>query len=167
MTPAVRRVAGLLLIAAAIVYEGLLYLASLDGDLQPAVIASVAGLPHGAAYAFLLWLFARTLVPGKDALITSVARRFHGSLPDYMESYTRRLTVWWCVFFAAQLAASALLLRFAPLSTWSFFVNVLNMPLVAAMFVGDYLYRVLRYPGYAHPSIAQAIAAFTQHMRHS
>jgi uncharacterized membrane protein len=167
MAPAVRRALGVFVLAGAIACEALLYLASRGAEVQPAVIASLAGLPHAATYLFLLWFFGRTLIPGKDALITSVARRFHGTLPDYMESYTRRLTASWCLFFAGQLAGSVLLLGFASLSTWSFFVNVLNLPLVAAMFVADYLYRTLRFPRYAHPSIAQAIVAFAKYVRPS
>ncbi len=82
-----------------------------------------------------------------------------------METYTRRLTAAWCVFSAAQLLVSALLLAFAPLDTWSLFVNLLNLPLLAAMFVGDYLLRVLRYRRYPQATIAQAVQAFAKHLR--
>jgi uncharacterized membrane protein len=125
-------------------------------------VAALYGVPHAAGYLFLLWLFGRTLGPGRDALITRLARQVHGTLPPFMETYTRRLTLAWCVFFAAQLAASALLLAFAPLETWSLFVNVLNLPLVALMFTGDYLYRVLRYPGTRQSSIATAVQAYAR-----
>ena len=77
----------------------------------------------------------------------------------------RRLTTAWCVFFIAQLVVSALLLAFASLEAWSLFVNLLNLPLVAAMFVGDYLFRVLRYRRYPHASIAQSVEAFAKHLR--
>lgn len=123
----------------------------------------LAGLPHAVCYVFLLWIFGRTLRPGSEALITGLARRVHGHLPPHLESYTRRLTLAWCIFFALQLAASALLLALAPLDAWSLFVNVLNVPLIAAMFVADYVYRLLRYPSGPHASIAQAIAAFARH----
>jgi uncharacterized membrane protein len=125
-------------------------------------VAALYGVPHAAAYVFLLWLFGRTLLGGRDALITRLARHVHGALPPFMEAYTRRLTFAWCVFFAAQLAVSALLLAFAPLETWSLFVNVLNLPLVALMFTGDYLYRVLRYPGTRQSSIATAVQAYAR-----
>jgi len=125
--------------------------------------ALLAGIPHGLAYVFLLWLFGRTLRSGQDALVTRLARRFYGSLPPFMETYTRRLTVAWCIFFVAQLTASVLLLAYAPLEAWSLFVNVLNLPFVAAMFIGDRLYRVLRYRGQPQTSIVQAIEAFARH----
>ena len=74
--------------------------------------------------------------------------------------YTRRLTFAWCVFFAAQLAISALLFRFASPGSWSFFINLMNFPLLALMFAGEYLYRVARHPGFPRASIPTAIAAF-------
>ena len=102
------------------------------------------GLPHAGAYGLLLWYFGRTLRHGREPLITRIARRIRGTLSPERERYTRRLTVAWCAFFAAQLVCSAALLAFASIETWSFFVNVMNVPLVAAMFAVDYVYRRTR-----------------------
>jgi uncharacterized membrane protein len=121
------------------------------------------GTPHAAAYLFLLWLFGRTLRRGHEALITAVARRIHGGLEPEIESYTRRVTLAWCLFFVAQLAASALLLAFASLDRWSFFVNVLNVPLLTVMFGGEYLYRVFRYPGHPRATLKSTLRAFAHH----
>ena len=165
MALAARRLWGALVIAATLGYETLVHFAFTRADVQLLLVVPLAGLPHAAAYLFLLWLFGRTLLPGNEALITSVARRFYGSLPSYLEGYTRRLTAAWCLFFAAQLVASAVLLAFASYEAWSLFVNVLNLPLVAAMFAGDYLCRVVRFRGLPHASIAQSIDAFAKHMR--
>ena len=165
MAFAASRVGGALVIGAALAYEVLVHLASMRVDADSRLVVPLAGLPHAVIYLSLLWSFGRTLGHGREALITAVARRFHGSLPPYMERYTRRLTGAWCVFFAAQLVVSALLLAFASLENWSLFVNVLNLPLLAAMFVGDYVFRVLRYRGYPHASIAQAARAFATHLR--
>lgn len=123
-------------------------------------VAAAYGLPHAAIYVFLLFLFGQTLRPGKEALITRLARRVHGTLPPYMEAYTRRLTLAWCVFFVAQLLVSGLLFAFATLNAWSAFINLLNFPLLLLMFVGEYLYRVTRYRDFPHATIAQAIRAF-------
>lgn len=120
------------------------------------------GVPHATAYLFLLWFFGHTLVRGREPLITRLARRVHGALPQYMETYTRRVTLAWCVFFAAQVAVSVLLFLFATLNTWSLFVNLLNFPLLALMFAGEYLYRIIRYRDYPHASIPMAIQAFTK-----
>jgi uncharacterized membrane protein len=120
------------------------------------------GLPHAAAFLLLLWYFGRSLRGGREPVITRVARRIRGTLSGRLERYTRRLTVAWCVFFAAQLAASAALLAFAPLETWSFFVNVLNVPLVAAMFAGDYAYRFIRLRGERITPISRIWRAFVE-----
>jgi len=124
--------------------------------------AALYGVPHAAAYLFLLWLFGRTLRDGREPLITRLARHGRGSLPPAMETYTRRLTIAWCVFFAAQLALSALLLHLGWLESWSLFINVLNLPLVALMFAADYLYRVARYRDWPQSSIANVIRAYAR-----
>ena len=125
-------------------------------------LAAAYGIPHAAVYLGLLWLFGLTLLFGQEPLITRLARRVHGLLQPDHEAYTRRLTAVWCVFFAAQLVASALLSRFASPASWSFFVNLLNFPLLALMFVGEYGYRVIRYPDFPRTSIPMAIEAFVR-----
>ena len=126
-------------------------------------LAAATGVPHAAAYGFLLFLFGHTLLPGREPLVTGLARRVHGTLPPYMEAYTRRVTAAWCVFFVAQLGISAVLFLHASLDTWSAFVNLLNFPLLALMFAGEYVYRVLRYRDFPHVTIVQAVRAFMRH----
>jgi uncharacterized membrane protein len=150
------------LVVAGIVVSPLLVHVGVDrGALEPAG-AALAGVPHAAIYAYLLWIFGRTLRRGTEPLITRLARQVRGGLSPAMERYTRRLTAAWCVFFAGQLAASALLFALAPFVAWSLFINVLNLPLVALMFAGDYLYRVLRCRGDPQSSIAAQIRAFAR-----
>lgn len=133
----------------------------LDGQAQGA--AAAFGLPHAAISLSLLWLFGHTLLPGREALITRLARRVHGQLEPRMLRYTRGVTVAWCVFFAAQLAGSVLLYRFASLDAWSIFITMLYLPAVLLMFVAEYLFRIWTYPGHPHTSIPRAIRAFTEH----
>jgi len=125
-------------------------------------LAATSGISHAAAYLFLLWYFGRTLVRGREPIITRFSRSVHGPLPPAMERFTRKVTIAWCVFFAAQSIVSALLFAFASLDTWSLFINLLNLPLLAVMFVGQLVYRRLRYPDYPRTSIGQAIEAFTK-----
>jgi uncharacterized membrane protein len=125
-------------------------------------LAAVSGISHAAAYLFLLWYFGRTLTRDGEPLITRLARRVHGSLPQGMEVLTRRLTIAWCVFFAAQLIASALLIALAPIEAWSLFINLLNVPLLTLMFLGQFVYRRVCYADCPRASIWQAIEAFTQ-----
>lgn len=120
------------------------------------------GLPHAAAYLILLWYFGRSLRRGYEPVITRLARTVRGALSPELERYTHRLTAAWCMFFAAQVALSAILLAAAPLETWSFFVNVLNAPLVVAMFVADFAYRSFRFRGQQVTSIARMWRAFVE-----
>ncbi len=129
-------------------------------------LAAAYGMPHAAIYSVLLWVFATTLLPGRVALVTRLASRVHGTLPPNIEVYTRQVTVAWCVFFAAQLAVSAVLLKFSTLSTWSLFVNLLSFPLVGLMFVLEYAYRILRFPDFAHASLRQTVQSFTDDAAH-
>ena len=129
---------------------------------EPVGPAASAGISHAGAYLLLLWYFGATLVRGREPIITRFARRVHGTLSPSMEDLTRRLTVAWCAFFAAQIAVSALLYAFAPLSAWSLFVNLLNIPLLALMFAAQGIYRTLRCPDCPRASVLQAIEAFTR-----
>ncbi|HEY0666088.1 MAG TPA: hypothetical protein VGD24_08485 [Gallionella sp.] len=103
------------------------------------------GLPHMAGNLFMMWLFARTLGGEREPLITTIARKVHGTLKPEIERYTRTVTIAWTLFFAMQVAASLILFTFAPLEIWSTYVNLLNVPLIILMFIIEYIYRVLRY----------------------
>lgn len=112
------------------------------GSPHPAI---VFGMPHLVTNSFLMWFFARTLKSQREPLITTIARRVHGSLTPDLEIYTRRVTIAWSLFFAMQIAGSILLFFFAPLEIWSTFINILNSPLIVLMFLCEYTYRVLRH----------------------
>jgi len=104
-----------------------------------------SAVPHATAYLGLLIVFAASLAPGREALITVVARRSRGSLNDALLVYTRRVTLAWCLFFAAQLLISLVLWLFAPISWWSVFVNLCTLPAVLLMFGAELLVRHLRH----------------------
>jgi hypothetical protein len=103
---------------------------------------TAAAVAHWSIYTGLLLTFAMTLRPGREALLTFMARKLHGTISEEVRNYTRRVTYVWCGFFALQLATSVALFVFAPLVVWSFFVNVLDLPLVATMFLAEYLFRI-------------------------
>ena len=127
-------------------------------------VALASGVMHAAINLALLSLFGRTILPGREPLVTGLARRVHGVLPPQMERYTRRVTIAWCVFFAMQLATSAVLFVWS-LEAWSLFVNVLSWPLVVLMFVVEYAYRLVACRGFAHATFLQSVQAFTDDMR--
>jgi uncharacterized membrane protein len=104
-------------------------------------VALTTGLPHALTYSGLLILFGRTLRPGQMPLVTRLSRQMHGPLPAAVDRYTRRVTWAWCLFCVGQLAGSALLYWLAPLAWWSVFVNILNTPLLAVMFLGEKMTR--------------------------
>jgi uncharacterized membrane protein len=107
---------------------------------------TASALTHWGIYISLLVTFGLTLRPGHEALITTMARKMHGNgegeIPPQLAEYTRRVTLAWCCFFAMQLSLSVSLFCFAPLVAWSFFVNILDIPLVALMFAAEYLVRL-------------------------
>lgn len=124
------------------------------------VVSFLYPLPSVCIYSGLLWIFARTLGAGREALVTRLARQVHGTLPDDITAYTRQVTWAWCVFFAAMGLTSVLLFAFASLATWSLFVNVLGLPLISAMFLAEYIYRVLRYRHFSHAPLFASVRAF-------
>ena len=125
--------------------------------------ALVYVVPHVGAYLFMFWLFGHTLMPGRVAVITRLARLVHGTLPEEIERYTRNVTRAWCLFFTGMALTSLLLFIFAPLAVWSVFANLLNLPLIVAMFLAEYLFRILRHPNFSHASIRDSVRAFLKH----
>lgn len=112
------------------------------GSLCKLGFVTVSALTHWGIYGSLLAAFALTLRPGHEPLITNMARRIHGEIDRELLSYTRCVTIAWVVFFTTQLSLSVGLFLFGPLIVWSFFVNILDIPLVAMMFAGEYAVRL-------------------------
>ena len=100
-----------------------------------------SGSPHALIYSMLLVVFGISLLPGREPIVTYFARTIHGQIAPEIVDYTRRVTWVWCWFFGLELFGSAVLLMWAPIAWWSTFVNVLNVPLLAAMLLGERLTR--------------------------
>ena len=98
-------------------------------------LLAASGISHAMIYLGLLALFGSSLTVGREPLITVVARKVRGYLTPEMEVYTRRVTWAWCIFCGAQLAVSLVLLLTATDEVWSFFVNVMDLPLLLTMCV--------------------------------
>lgn len=125
----------------------------------PAGAPLAAALVHVSVYLGLFGWFAGTLRPQATPLVTRVAQSVRGALAPELIVYTRRVTQAWCMFFAGMAATSAALFLLAPLPTWSMFANVLNLPLVAVMFVGEYAWRLIRFRHLRRPSILAVLRA--------
>ncbi len=100
----------------------------------------------------LCWVFGRTLVRGRTPLIARFAMLEQGALTAELARYTRVLTWLWTLLFAGAAIASTALALSGERDAWSFFTNFLNYALVAALFLGEFAYRRVRYRAYRHAS---------------
>lgn len=111
----------------------------------------------------LCGLFGHTLLGGREPLVTRVARVVRrNDMPDDVLAFTRATTLAWTLFFAGVVAVSVLLYLCASIVVWSTFVNLINGPLVALMFVGEYAVRRYRFRGRPHHGLMESINAFRQ-----
>ncbi|WGF86682.1 hypothetical protein [Marinivivus vitaminiproducens] len=139
---------------------GLLITAALVGWFAArGLIVATTAFAHTALYLWLLLWFARSLTTDRD-VITQLARKLKGEISPEMAAYARRVTKLWCLFFAGQLGLSAALLAFAPIAAWSFFVNILDLPMVLLLFTAEYLYRIGRFGDAANASVRDTVRAF-------
>jgi uncharacterized membrane protein len=132
------------------------------GNYERIGLRAVNGLSDAALNLFLLWLFGRTLLPGKVPLISQIARHINGELEQDIVAYTRQVTIAWCVFFSLEVIISLLLYVFASLDAWSFFINVLNLPLLIIMFISEKAYRTARFPDHPRTSILKVIEVYSK-----
>lgn len=114
-------------------------------------------LPPIAINVFLLIVFGRTLLPGREPIISRLSRLMRGDLPDDLRAYTRGLTWLWAGIFAGFVVESVLLALYAPLEVWSLFTNIVNYLFVAVLLVAEYIYRVWRFSNYTHASPLQLV----------
>jgi uncharacterized membrane protein len=114
-------------------------------------------LPPIAINLALCGLFGRTLAAGRVPLIARFAVLEQGSLTEELATYTRRLTWLWTLLFAGAALCSLLLAASGNRDAWSLFTNLVNYLLVAALFLGEFAYRRLRYRNYRHQSPLQLL----------
>jgi uncharacterized membrane protein len=96
---------------------------------------------ESSVYGILGLTFARSLRRNKIAVCSRLADKVHGPLSPQEVAYTRRVTAAWSMFFFAVAAVSIALYVGAPLRIWSIYINFCVLPLVAAMFIGEYVVR--------------------------
>ncbi len=132
------------------------------GEHERIGLIAVTGISHASFNLFMMWFFGHTLFGGREPLITRIARLMHGELDAGIASYTRNVTVAWSAYFALQVIVSAALYGLASITAWSFFINVLNLPLLALMFIGEYLYRIAAHPAHPRASIWRTIEVYAK-----
>lgn len=116
-------------------------------------VAAIALLPSQAAGRYFLMaapvlislsiflLFATSLLPGRQALVTRIATAMRGPLPPAVRCYTRQVTLFWAALLALWTLANLLLALLAPAWLWSLFANLLNYLILGGVFVGEWLFR--------------------------
>ena len=111
-------------------------------------------VPPVLVNAVLCWAFWRTLLRGREPMVSVFARHARGGeLAADLVVYTRRVTWVWAAFFAAMAAIAAALAVFGPVRAWSLFVNFANPVLIAALFLGEYAWRRVRYSHHRHTTL--------------
>ena len=125
-------------------------------------------LVPAAIVALVAWTFGRTLRKGHVPLITRMVTALdgvplHDMAPD-LRSYTRALTATWAIVLGVLANIDLVLALCAvpggllegvgiappvavPHAAWSWFANGLTYGLIGALFIGEYHYRVRRFPG--------------------
>ena len=133
------------------------------GDVLAARVDHVLYLENLAFMLFLSMMFAITLRPGREALVTKLARSVRGGdMPDAVVRYTRAVTAAWALYFVAIATISTVLFLTQPRAIWSLFVNVLVWPLTAGMFVVEYAIRLRVLRDLDHVSLIATVRAFMQ-----
>jgi len=120
----------------------------------------------------IAWIFARTLRPGRTALITRIVIGIEGNgdptelAPDLLR-YTRNLTAAWAAVLLGMAGGNLLLALLAspaglleslgvpsplPISQaqWSWWANLLNYGVIGGFFVIEFAIRKRRFPGRYH-----------------
>ena len=120
---------------------------------------------HVGINAALCLGFGRTLAHDSVPLIARLAQMVHGELSPRLVRYTRGATLAWTLFFALTALLSVLLFAWAPAAVWSGYVNLLSLPLLAAMFVGEYAARVLLIPRAERSGFFEALALYRRFSR--
>ncbi len=116
-------------------------------------------IQQAGAYGLLGISFGRSLGGQRVPLCTRFAALVHGPLSVDATRYTRSVTVAWTVFFAAMSSALLIVYVAVPLAVWSVFANFCAAPLVALMFIGEYLVRHRVLPDMQHASIFDTVRA--------
>jgi uncharacterized membrane protein len=114
----------------------------------------------------VLWVFARSLLPGQTPLVTQFAARIRGDLTPELQRYTRQVTRLWVAILVIMVTSSLLLALFANAELWSLMTNVVQYLLLGVVFVTEYLYRRIRFRKLPHENFRSMVTMlFTDRMR--
>jgi len=155
---AARRGLHLLTLAALATLAGLVFQGWRGGGVAPTTLYM---LQHAGIHLTLATIFALTLRPGHEPLVTALARRVHGSLTPAMVVYSRRVTIVWATYFMAMAALSVALHALLPFEAWAVFANLVTPVAMVVLFVGEYLFRYWLHPEFERATLADAMHAYS------
>jgi uncharacterized membrane protein len=124
---------------------------------------SVFFAEHAGANLLLAFVFGRTLVAGREPLVARFARIVHRTIPPEVESYARKVTLAWTIFFAFLFTLSCVLYLGGWLAAWSVLANIASPILVGVMFVAEYAIRHRVLPNWERVGIMGGVRAFARH----
>lgn len=111
-------------------------------------------LPPVLINGFLAAVFAQSLQSGRRAMISIVAEKIRREpLPEPLEQYTRRLTVFWAGLFFTMALLSINLAVFASNQSWSLFTNFISYGVVGSVFIVEFLLRRRWFPQFHHKGL--------------
>lgn len=90
---------------------------------------------------FLLLLFGRSLLPGRQPLVSRIALLMHEQPSRQLLRYTRAVTIAWVLFFAAMVLEVLYLGLYASDIDWSLFTNFYNYLFIVLFFLLEFLLR--------------------------
>jgi uncharacterized membrane protein len=137
---------------------GLTGFALLAAALLVADTSALLKLPPVVINLVLAVWFGRTLARGEEPMISWFARLVRGTelAPD-LARYTRYSTVVWTGFFVGMAVAAVALAVLATPQIWSLFANGIDYLLVGVLFIGEYVFRRVRYRHHEHRPLIDVV----------
>ena len=109
--------------------------------LTPHTVYSVLYAPPLLITLLFLALFAESLMPGNEALVSRIARIMHETPSPQLLRYTHAVTVGWVVFLSLMLLEVIVLTLFATAKQWSLFTNFYNYFFIGLFFLVEFMLR--------------------------
>jgi uncharacterized membrane protein len=109
-------------------------------------VADLVALAPALGYLMAMIVFARTLMQGKEPLITMYCRLAFGYMPAECVAYTRWLTILWTFLLGGFALTNIAIVLLAQAKTWLVSWTVISIAVMAAVFVGEHVLRRMLYP---------------------
>ena len=114
-------------------------------------------IPPVAIPLLLFGVFSLTLLPGKEPIITAIGEASRGPLSKEVRSYTKKVTGMWSVIFLIMIILGVALPLAGNQLLWSWTTSVWNYAVVGLIFLGEFIYRIWRFPDHDHPNFIEYI----------